>query len=315
MTNSDSEPEVAGAKVINFWPGHPLSYTTTRIQIFRNDINLGSATGFVIKYGQMYALVTNWHVLSGYNPANNTCLSKTGALPNRIECHVAVSRSSIKDGRTGEAIYFKPLSISLFADERPVWRDEKTDDAQNDYAVIDLKSFVPELDDAEVSLRSILGGRVALKKAFARGENRLERLKAEDVQNIYPPIGAEVFVLGYPKGISGDTVFPIWKRASIASEPQIPIVLGGRDYRSVFYIDTLTKSGMSGSPVVYLAKPGDRLHGSDGAVAEVTKAEPHVIGVYAGRDGITQEEYELSVGRVWKIEFVEQLIAWPNVIV
>src|ERR1700730_4458809 len=82
---------------------------------------------------------------------------------------------------------------------------------------------------------------------------------------------------------------------------------GGTSYKNLFYIDGLTKSGMSGSPVVCLAKPGDEFHTEDGVRVSIEKAEPFLIGVYAGRDGVTQEEYELSLGRVWKISAVEAL--------
>ena len=59
---------------VEFWPGHPLSYTTTKVAIFFNDIQLSAATAFVMRYGQTFALVTNWHVLSGFNAA-------TGGVP------------------------------------------------------------------------------------------------------------------------------------------------------------------------------------------------------------------------------------------
>ena len=65
---------------------------------------------------------------------------------------------------------------------------------------------------------------------------------------------------------------------------------------------------MSGSAVVYFAKAGDKLVTEDGVTVEVREAEPFIIGVYAGREGVTQEEYELSVGRVWKIGSVERLL-------
>jgi hypothetical protein len=64
---------------------------------------------------------------------------------------------------------------------------------------------------------------------------------------------------------------------------------------------------MSGSPVVCLAKTGDEFRAEDGVRVSIEKAEPFLLGVYAGRDGVTQEEYELSLGRVWKIGAVEAL--------
>lgn len=58
-------------------------------------------------------------------------------------------------------------------------------------------------------------------------------------------VAQDVFVLGYPKGIDGGKNFPIWKRASIATEPDL-------DYDEFprFLIDTATREGMSGAPVI-----------------------------------------------------------------
>jgi hypothetical protein len=292
---------------VKFWPGNPLSYTTTKIDVYRNDIALSTATGFVMRHGQKYVLVTNWHVLSGFNPANGKCLSDTGAVPNRIECHVTVSQRFLTaDQKQAERLFFKPLAIDLLVDEQPVWLDDRSDDFQNDYAIIDLERYLPELHEDGCSLRAILGGRVTPKRdaVFTEGEP----FRAEDFCSIYPPVGAEVFVLGYPKGIATNGLFPIWKRGSIASEPQESVIFAGVEYDNAFYIDALTKSGMSGSPVVCLCKPGDRLYSEDGVTCEIDAEDTYVVGVYAGREGITHEEYELSVGRVWKIGALKKLI-------
>jgi hypothetical protein len=212
---------------------------------------------------------------------------------------VTVSREIEVDGKKAEQLFFKPLQIGLFSGETPIWRDDREGQLQNDYAVIDLTDFVPELKEDKVTLRHILGGRVTFRRGFTPAQSGV--FSPEDLRAIYPTIGSEVFVLGYPRGVASTGLFPIWKRASIASEPQGTISLGGTSYKNVFYIDGLTKSGMSGSPVVCLAKPGDEFHSEDGVRVSSEKAEPFLVGVYAGRDGVTREEYELSLGRVWKI--------------
>jgi hypothetical protein len=107
------EAEQTKLDSVKFWPGNPLSYTTTKIDVYRNDIALSTGTGFVMSYGQSYVLVTNWHVLSGFNPTNGKCLSDTGAIPNRIEFHVTVSRKSVTaERKPAEILYFKPLKIA-----------------------------------------------------------------------------------------------------------------------------------------------------------------------------------------------------------
>jgi len=50
-------------------------------------------------------------------------------------------------------------------------------------------------------------------------------------------IGADVFILGYPFG-RGETALPIWKRGSVASEPQL--VPASTPY---FHIDTASPTG------------------------------------------------------------------------
>jgi hypothetical protein len=294
--------------VVDFLPGHPLSYTTTNLQVFRDSYKLANATGFVVKLGQIYALVTNWHVLSGINPATGNCLSKTGALPNRIECHVTVCRK-LEGEPEGEALHFKPLAIDLLQGDRPIWIDENSSVAQNDYAAIKISHYLPELEDRDVSLRSILAGRVVVRpqKEIQIPADSV-RMHIDDVKSLYPAVGSEVFVLGYPSGIAHRGVFPIWKRGSIASEPQAEVELNGIEYKNVFYIDALTKAGMSGAPVIWLPQAGDYLYTEDGGRVRVVESEPYIIGVYAGREGITQEEYELSLGRVWKIGAVERLL-------
>ena len=60
-------------------------------------------------------------------------------------------------------------------------------------------------------------------------------------------VSADVFVLGYPRGISGGRGFPI----SIATEPKIDL-----DGVPKLLIDTATREGMSGGPVIAVAHNG-----------------------------------------------------------
>lgn len=291
---------------VTFWPGNPLSYTTTKIATFREDLPLSSASGFVVQLGTMWALITNWHVVSGFNPSSGQSLSATGSLPDRLECHVAVSTTWDEGGRHAEQLEFRPLSISLFDGDDPVWIDERSGDLQNDYVAIDLVNYVPELEFGKAALRAITIGRITPKKDRSFVEHG--PYATDDFQSFYPGVGTEVFVLGYPRGVGSNGIFPIWKRASVASEPQVPTILNGVAYDNAFFIDSLTKSGLSGAPVVCLAKPGDEMYAEDGTPIPIEKAESFVVGVYAGREGVTQEEYELSLGRVWKIGAIERMI-------
>ena len=298
---------MAEETIVNFWPGHPLSYATTRIDAFYNQQHLGSATGFILHIGPLYSLVTNWHVVSGLHPGTGACISKMGGIPNRISFHVAVFTPKEVNERLG-LMHFKPMQMDLHdSDGLPIWFDEKEPGVQNDYVVIPLNQHIPELADGITKLRCIEGGRVTVKRG-ADMSSRPGMVRAADIAHFYPPIGSEVFVIGYPLGLSSNGIFPIWKRASIASEPQTGVTLFGRNYDNAFYVDAMTKSGMSGSPVVYLGRPGDKLYSDEGTEVEFGVEDPLMVGVYAGRDGVSNDEYELSVGRVWKIGSVEALV-------
>jgi hypothetical protein len=60
----------------------------------------GPATGFVYKYGQSIALVSNWHVFSGVNPLTGNRRNTDGLFPDRV-------RFTLKlfDPKTGTASF------------------------------------------------------------------------------------------------------------------------------------------------------------------------------------------------------------------
>jgi len=294
---------------VDFWPGHPISYTTTQIVLRVGDTDIGSGTGFVLQYARQYALITNWHVLSGRSPIDRKCLSKTGAIPMRAAFHVAlVKTEKLDDGRTSELIHFRPVDIELYENgelDKPVWFDDVTEDSVLDVAAIPLANYLPELEDKSYSLRCIDGGKVTLK----RGVKPTSKIKSEDVAHYYPNVGRQVFIVGYPAGIEHNGIFPIWKNGSIASEPIASVRLSGRTTTDAFYVDGLTRSGMSGSPVICLTEKGEKLLTADGVQVIMSKDEPYLLGVYAGREGVTQSESDLALGRVWKVEGLERLLS------
>jgi hypothetical protein len=118
-----------------FWPGNPISYTTTIIKLFFDNQYLSNATGFVMQYGSEYALVTNWHVLSGRHAITGKTLSTTGGLPNRIEFHVTMTTIDTDKGKRRETRHFRACSINLFDSEKPIWIDDKEDNNHNDYCI------------------------------------------------------------------------------------------------------------------------------------------------------------------------------------
>jgi Trypsin-like peptidase domain len=116
---------------------------------------------------------------------------------------------------------------------------------------------------------------------------------------LYP--GIEMFVLGYPLGLSGgELALPIWKRATLATEPSAP-QRGGPH----FLIDTATREGMSGSPVFACERATLRSRDSG-----VTASRGFAFsGVYSGR--AFKDDFGAQLGYVWTeqaiIEAIEQV--------
>lgn len=117
----------------------------------------------------------------------------------------------------------------------------------------------------------------------------------------YPRVAAEVFILGYPRGLTMQGVLPVWKRGSIASEPLFSVM----DQAPAILVDAVTRKGMSGSPVLYF---GDEITDVLGRPRGGNqRGEPWLIGVYAGREGVTGEEIEMALGRVWHRRLLDEI--------
>jgi hypothetical protein len=122
-----------------------------------------------------------------------------------------------------------------------------------------------------------------------------------------PAVSDDVFVLGYPFGITDPLEYPIWKRGSIATEPSIAFKGLPR-----MLIDTATRSGMSGSPVV-IKRTG--IHPTLENPERFGTAAGFV-GVYSGRYGVEKdsldkdrpEKEDVQLGIVWRKEVIEEII-------
>jgi hypothetical protein len=189
-----------------------FSLTTVPVEQYANDKLLGSATAFIWKRGEKHYLITNWHVVTGRN-AQTRCLE----LPVRPEFLRAHFNTRTRD------FWKVRCDITLRdADGNPVWFIHPDYNKNNiDLAAVPL-DIAP--DHPEIALYPINSIRsdVDLKVA----------------------IGMDVFILGYPYGYSLPG-FPIWKRGSIASEPDLVPFTDG-----YLHVDTASRPGMSGAPVI-----------------------------------------------------------------
>lgn len=121
-----------------------------------------------------------------------------------------------------------------------------------------------------------------------------------DDLRLYPSL--DVYIVGFPLGMFGGARFPIWKRGSIASEPDIDV--SGKPF---FYVDTATREGMSGSPV-YAQEVGfwQPKNVTDFGSSVLGKGRCFV-GVYASRIG-ANDEFKAQLGVVWKTAALEAIV-------
>ncbi len=238
------------------------SASVTRLRMFFNETHLSDGTGFFWKYGDEIFVITNWHNVTGRNPDTGKHLSSTAAEPNAVEVQIFSAKGKV---------FRCPRRIELYVDDAPVWFE---------HPILREKVDV-----------------VAIPTGLS--EDVIYPLNGFDLSNdLRASVGLDVFVLGYPLSL-GIMDLPLWKRASIASEPELDV-----DGRPLIYVDTATAKGMSGGPV--LARSLFGLDTQGGAFMNATPATTF-IGVYSGR--ITSEEpFAAQIGRVWKARVLDQIL-------
>lgn len=110
----------------------------------------------------------------------------------------------------------------------------------------------------------------------------------------------ELFIPSYPHNITDYHYNPVWKRATIATEPKS----NWNDERK-FLIDSASSSGMSGASVFYYRSDGKVKFG--GSTHHLNKPAAIHAGIYVGRIGVT-DKADPQVGTVWHPSVVDEII-------
>ncbi|MNF04741.1 hypothetical protein D3C80_2043280 [compost metagenome] len=71
------------------------------------------------------------------------------------------------------------------------------------------------------------------------------------------------------------------------------------------YIDSASRSGMSGSPVIYIERRPIALLNTDYQVESRNRTK--IVGIYSGRIG-AQDELLAQLGIVWKFKVVDEIV-------
>jgi trypsin-like peptidase len=243
-----------------------FTLTTVPLEQYFNNTRLGHGTGFVWKARDQHYLVTNWHIFSMRDFFTGRNLEPHAGRPNILRTLFNIETGSFARQRWDIQIRDD--------DDTPLWLVHPN--RRVDIAVLPLPPKAPEVTIGLYPLN-----------VLANTKLRVE-------------IGMEVFILGYPFKIELPA-YPVWKRGSIASEPQLigpttPYML----------VDTASRPGMSGAPVIRRSWTNHMVE--PGVVALVDTPLNKFIGVYSGRVP-TDHPHEAQIGLVWDGSFIDEIIA------
>lgn len=246
------------------------------VEPFFDSQKLSCATCFFSRCDEKLFLVTNWHVVSGKDADTRELLSpKTGAVPNKLRIYLP------QEDENGHLAFSQDsfFELSLFRpDGEKVWYEMERENGMIDVVVIPI--------DEEIHLFHL----------------PIETAEEPFNENTKIEIGEEIFVVGFPFGQIGGPI-PIWKRASVASEPDFDI-----NDMPYFYADTATRKGMSGSPAIIYKKRSMTL--VDKGEGKFSRHFTKLIGVYSGRIGTgSGTEGDAQLGRIWKADIIKTIIA------
>lgn len=225
-------------------------------------------SGFFWEAAGKIHLITNWHNVTGINPDTNKMMDQF--IPNRLE-FTFYREPPEKPGM----LHVVPATVELYESDVPQWLEHP------DGRSIDCVAIPVDIPD-EVGFRSVA----------------MNRHQWDD--GLAAEVGMECFIIGYPKGLTGAATTPIWKRASVASEPNL-----NHEGKPLLLVDTASRKGMSGSPVIL------RHHGWYAPEGNLDKAligtVENFLGIYSGRLG--EDELGVQLGRIWKGKVIEEIIA------
>jgi len=186
------------------------SLTSLKISILHGDVEIGTATGFVLDKNNKHYLLTNRHVVlacgQDRNPANIggwICANKLAILHN-------------KRNHLGEWFWVTEDLVDDQGNKR--WLEHPALGGSADLVALPLQ----HTDDAQIYPLDI-------------------ELRKTDM--VIGP-GDIVSIVGFPFGRAQELGLPIWKTGTVASDLHT-----NWNGKQMFLVDTTSRTGMSGSPV------------------------------------------------------------------
>lgn len=238
-------------------------YTEARV----NGVTLGNGTSFLLNHDEESWLITNWHVAAGRNPYSGEARHSSLATPDHLGVRVPVS-----DNKGG--VLYKDVGVPLLdRDGYPLWLEHPVHGRHVDVVAIPLVN-------------------PPAPYAWTTSDQRYPTLLGYDLTNphdLQAEVSQSVSIVGFPFGRTGGLEsLPIWVSGTIATEMAVEF-----DDRPCFLIDSRTRQGQSGSPVIIFSHGGGVALASGGA-GFYNEPVQRLLGVYSGRINETTD-----LGYVW----------------
>ncbi len=247
----------------------PIAYPSVASLLVKpqaREHHLATATGFVVMFEGDAYLVTNFHVVSGRNGETGETLDKqTAAWPDRL----VIMHNSQE--RAGDPWVWLERTELLYEDGgNPRWLEHPVHGSRVDVVALRL---------------SDLGG-VAV--------HPYDPWRA---QHAMTPMAHSLSIVGFPFGVSYGGSLAIWVQGFIATERVV-------DFGNLprFLVDSRTRRGQSGSPVIFYAGTGTYTDVNRSTCVEVGEYL-EFVGVYSGR---INEQSDL--GFVWKASALQEIL-------
>jgi hypothetical protein len=286
-----------------FDPANSVVHITLR----KEKIVLAIGSGVLYKRAAKTYIVTAWHNVTGRHTESLKCLSKLAATPDNIVVTIACRTSA--QGR--EMGYFRrSITVPLEINGKTTYYIHSQGWPRVDVVAIPIDPSENYLSEGQIASGQQVNFSNPLVSIGINGsiDSQIEHI--QDAESSATHINSDLskylyasddlFILGYPQGITDWTMQPVWKRASVATSPHL-----GWHRQPQFLVDCASKEGMSGAPAISYNRRGSF---QIGGVVHITSGPVTVFhGIYVGRLGSTSE-FEAQLGCVWKKSVIDEVI-------
>ncbi|HEI6975265.1 TPA: hypothetical protein SK287_003425 [Yersinia enterocolitica] len=283
------------------------TYSQSPMQIIMCDEHGVISTGTAFHYscnGSVF-LITNWHNISGRHFLTKEPLSNNNRFPTYIKIKYISYTDQHRYEFTSQSFELKLYDTNF----NPVWFEHEIYKSDCDVIAIPMERNSLIADNMHYPVNVI-------------GKNQIPILP-----------GNNVTIIGFPSSLSIGFGLPIWKSGYIASEPFYPITLEGElsdigglkngKNLPAFFIDSQTRTGMSGSPIfctyrdIYsLSDPYEKIDMNAPNFMSrddilLTGSVTQFIGCYSGRVG--KKEDGAGLGLCWGEDVVKDICRSRNI--